>query len=386
MGGPYKAPPPSFAGLPMNIELFSCSGGMAEGFRRAGIEIDMAFDFNADACSSYEQNLGHRPIQMCVRDLLRMVKSGWRHGQIKLLVADPPCTPWSRAGKRQGLDDERDMVCVTVEIIEFLRPRTWLIGNVPGLDDGDNWREVVQPIIGGMARRAGYAVDYAKLNAADYGTPQHRRRPFWFGRPATSSPIDWPPPTHRAPPVLPGCGLHPWVTCRDALAHLSSENVGRPCQLRSRAARQRHSPSRIDEPGHAVTCSQSGNGGSVLVGNRKPDANRPPAPLDSPHRTITSVADQAILEWPWDRPCTTIQGDERLNRPGHHDPEVSNDQHLHGIILSEKAGAALQGFPSSWVFSGSSKRTRWSQIGQAMPPQLSEAVGRSIARWMERDK
>lgn len=33
-----------------------------------------------------------------------------------------------------------------------------------------------------------------------------------------------------------------------------------------------------------------------------------------------------------------------------------------------------------WHFAGATKRARWSQIGQAMPPPLAEAVARSIAR------
>lgn len=80
----------------LDLELFPCSGGMAEGFRRAGITFSHAFDYDADACNSYERNLGHRPVRMDVRDLLRMVWGGWRPGPIRLLVADPPCTPWSR--------------------------------------------------------------------------------------------------------------------------------------------------------------------------------------------------------------------------------------------------------------------------------------------------
>lgn len=60
------------------IELFGCAGGMALGFRRAGIEFDWAFDWDADACASYEVNLGHRPVQMDARDVLRLVESGWR--------------------------------------------------------------------------------------------------------------------------------------------------------------------------------------------------------------------------------------------------------------------------------------------------------------------
>jgi site-specific DNA-cytosine methylase len=77
------------------IELFGCAGGMAEGFRRAGVTFDMVFDKDPDACASYEANHGHRPN---VRDLLRMVAAGWRPTKsLDLLVADPPCTPWAAA-------------------------------------------------------------------------------------------------------------------------------------------------------------------------------------------------------------------------------------------------------------------------------------------------
>jgi site-specific DNA-cytosine methylase len=78
----------------MNIEIFPCSGGMSEGFRRAGIEFDMAIDYDADACESHEKNLGLRPLQMDVRDFLRLVRLGWRPAKrVRLIVADPPCTP-----------------------------------------------------------------------------------------------------------------------------------------------------------------------------------------------------------------------------------------------------------------------------------------------------
>src|SRR5437588_491948 len=79
--------------------------------------------------------LGHRPVQLDARDLLRMVGLGWRPGGIELLVADPPCTPWSRAGKKRGLDDERDMLEPTCELIRLLKPQAYLIGNIPGLQD-----------------------------------------------------------------------------------------------------------------------------------------------------------------------------------------------------------------------------------------------------------
>ena len=54
----------------MNLELFSCAGGMAKGFADAGVHFDMVVDWDADACASYEANLGHRPMRMDARDLL----------------------------------------------------------------------------------------------------------------------------------------------------------------------------------------------------------------------------------------------------------------------------------------------------------------------------
>lgn len=217
------------------LELFPCSGGLSEGLRRAGIPATMAFDYSADACESHERNQGLRPFQVDARDLLRMVQEGWTPGPIDLFVADPPCTPWSRAGKRLGEDDTRDMLAVTVELVRVLRPRAYLIANVPGLDDGPNL-PVVQRTIGSLGAEGYCVADFARLDAADYGVPQHRIRPFWFGH-LDGPCLVWPSRTHGSPeecsaPILPGVDrLRPWVTCREALGHLAPDELGKPIRL-----------------------------------------------------------------------------------------------------------------------------------------------------------
>ncbi len=467
----------------MNIELFPYSGGMAEGFRRAGIEFDLAFDHDPDACASYEANLGHRPVQMDARDLLRMVRAGWQPTNlitdgsgdpflrvapnVDLLVADPPCTPWSRAGKRQGTGDERDMILITVELIHLLRPRCYLIGNVPGLDDEPNW-PIVQRALAPLAA-AGYCVaDFLRLDAADYGVPQHRVRPFWFGH--VDGPCLKPPaPTHGDPEFV-GHGqlhgvdaLHPWVTCREALGHLPPAELGRLVRMVRGRQNDKEVGSRIDRPARVVGTSNLSNGNIIAV-ERKPDVNRSPANPDAPIRAVTGARSQILLantkhpintldapsmtvttkgnmqggqgaaclaldekpsrqkrppstkgaqwsrvhspdspaptiltdidrktgngvklEWPWDRPSTTIARDPRIPPPGHK-PEhwgalLSGPD---AILLSERAAAILQGFPERWVFAGKTKTSRWSQLGQAMPPPLAEAVARSVREQMER--
>lgn len=446
----------------MKLELFGCAGGMAEGFRRAGITFDMVVDKDPDACDSYEQNLGHRPVQLDARDLLRMARLGWRpESPIQLFVADPPCTPWSRAGKREGTEDERDMLHDTTELIVLLKPVAFLVGNVPGLDDSTNW-PIVQSTLGALP---GYCVDYRALNAADYGVPQRRIRPFWFGHPKSTPCLRWPVPTHGDPlsighPEL-GDDRKPWRTCRDALKHLPLEELGKPGHMRMRKqngkqhgsvadkpgrvvgtsnlsdgntlmGNEKHPPNSPDEPSHTVTAkaNQGAQGAHVLLTH--PDGSKPkrtrefhnghpsaeldkPAPTvtcegahthshatvlkvegkggyhvpqspDKPSATITAPVpgprSRKALTWPWDRPSTTIQRDERIDPPGHHPREWRSKSDPNCVVLSEKAAAILQGFPEDWVFGGRTKKTRWSQIGQAMPPALAEAVAQGIAAWL----
>lgn len=440
------------------IELFPCSGGMAEGFRRAGILFAAAFDKDTDACDSYEQNLGHRPIHMDVRDLVRLARTGWRPSDaIDLLVADPPCTPWSRAGKRAGTNDDRDMLTDTCDLVRLLRPRAYLIGNIPGLDDSTQW-PVVQRVIGGLARNGYCVADYLQLDAADYGVPQHRIRPFWFGH--LDGPCLRPPaPTHGAPTdelAIIGCELEPWVTCRAALGHLSPKDLGRPVRLRWKPT-DNHRPSDVDEPLKTITCNthsdgsllmrphsysetdapartitagcrgaggpavltlrsrgadnrrnggdesrcskldeparvittrDSHKGGALLLANAKHPISRP----DRPSMTVCARGDgrgtqgACVLEWPWDRPATAVMADERLPPPGHHGSDWRDKSTgerprsgSNAIVLSERAAAILQGFPEGWVFSGRTKRARWSQLGQAMPPALAHAVATSVS-------
>lgn len=402
----------------INVELFSCSGGAAEGARRAGVHFDRVFDKDADACASYTHNLGHAPIRMDVSDLLRMVEGGWRLTPIRLFVADPPCTPWSRAGKRQGVEDERDMLTETARLIELLRPRAWLIANVPGLDDADHWKSTVQPVIGGMARRGGYCVDYASLDAADFGVPQRRIRPLWYGHAVGTPCVHWPSPSHCKPPVLLGLGIKPWVTCREALSELSAEELGRPIKLRYRGGEgvgKKARASELDTPAGVVTAHEgSGDGCTLAVPHerhpiskldapsftiktnggrasqasstldlteRLPDPNRPPVSVDEPFRTVTKASEsQALIEWQWDRSALTVTADPngRIGAPGRHGK--SSLSQPDAVVLSERAAAILQGFPDGWHFAGATKRTRWSQIGQAMPPPLMEAVVRQIAK------
>lgn len=377
------------------LELFGCAGGMAEGFRRAGLSFGVSIDRDRDACASYEANLGHRPLRMDVHDLLRLLEAGWSAGPLDLIVADPPCTPWSRAGKRLGTADERDSLSVTIELIRVMRPRAYLVGNVPGLEAAPCWPQLQAALA--PLRQAGYCIrDFTALDSAAFGVPQHRTRPFWFGHLAGPC-VRWPAATHGDPAdpavtdPLPGMPpLRPWVTCRDALSHLAPEDLGRPVRLRRRACHGRQHGSIAETPARTVGTSNLSDGNCLLL-----HPGHWPNELGAPSRTITakrrSNRSEILLTdpdgmaaplpneaWPWNRPATPLAADSRIPPPGHHPDSGSILSVAGAVLLSERAAAILQGFPEDWQFIGATKRSRWSQLGQAMPPPLAEPVARAI--------
>jgi site-specific DNA-cytosine methylase len=396
------------------LEVFCCSGGMAEGFRLAGIDFDLAFDKDDDACESYHRNLGHRPVQIDVHDLVRMAENGWRP-DVWLLVADPPCTPWSSGGKREGLDDPRDCLRPTINLIRLLQPDCYLIGNVPGLEHAGNEGALEQTI--GTLSRCGYCTaDFVVLDAADFGVPQHRIRPFWFGHKRGTPCITWPARTHGPPTAkgeLPGFELAPWVTAGAALADLPEAVLGRRCyvtehggahandvKLDAPARTQNGNPvlaelrlplggsgksktTSLDKPARVVDATGR-RAGNVLKGHPRHPLSSP----DAPARTVTAVqgggAKGDVMAWLAERPSTTVTSDRggRIGSPGRNETG-KKAYYDNAIVLSELARARLQGFPDRWVFSGKTKKSRNAQIGMAMPPALAHAVAESIAAWRQ---
>ncbi len=163
---------------PINVEMFSCSGGFAEGFKRAGVLFDLVIEFMPNHADSYQINIGHRPICMDARDFLRMIRMRLFKRQVRLIVADPPCTPWSRSGKREGLKDDRDMLTDTCEIIRLLQPDAYPATCRP--------RRRTEPPhrAAGHQRTLDRRLLHRRLRAprrSRYGVPQHRVRPFQFG-------------------------------------------------------------------------------------------------------------------------------------------------------------------------------------------------------------
>ena len=99
---------------------------------------------------------------------------------IDILTAGYPCQPFSQAGQRKGVNDERHIWPKIKEIISILRPRFVVLENVRGhLSLG--FKEVLKDIA-----EIGYDAKWEIIRASDVGAPHRRERLFVIAQPTNT--------------------------------------------------------------------------------------------------------------------------------------------------------------------------------------------------------
>jgi DNA (cytosine-5)-methyltransferase 1 len=325
------------------LELFSGCGGAALGLHRAGFIHHACIEWDADAAATLVA-AGFPGIQGDVRT----VDYAPYAGRTDLLWASPPCQAGSTAGKRRGASDDRNGWPWTMDVIDAVKPTWFLAENVLGWTYhkggckrrsrgltciGCYWERWILPEL----RRRFAFVGWWRVNAADYGTPQHRRRVILWAGPLPL-PADPPTPSHLDDDegALPE-GVRSWVSIREA----------------------------VGDTLNRTTCDR-----------------RVCYPCDGTHGRACSEG------WRYDRPAPTVvtveeKGTRARSANGwtfNGGPDRASDTAflVAGIRrIDIEEGLILQGFPVDWPLQGS-KHARYRQVGNAVPPQLSEALGRTI--------
>ncbi len=169
------------------VDLFCGGGGLSLGFTQAGFEIVLAVDKHATAVRTYRMNVGNHAIR---RDL------SWDLAlpAATVFVGGPPCQGFSSSGQRKPGDQRNSLVSRFAELVAGFRPAAFVFENVEGFltaENGDRVLELLTPLIA-----VGYRIHLCKVNAANYGVPQHRKRVIAIGG------LGWEPsfpqPTHSA--------------------------------------------------------------------------------------------------------------------------------------------------------------------------------------------
>lgn len=159
------------------VSLFSGCGGMDLGFEKAGFKRVWANDIDKDAQAVFSLNLG----EIDGRDI-RVVQTE-EIPDCDILTAGFPCQPFSNAGKREGVQDDRGTLYLEcLRIIKVKKPKVVVFENVKGLlsTKASNGEKLIELIVNDL-KKTGYNVTYQLVNASNYGVPQNRERVIIVG-------------------------------------------------------------------------------------------------------------------------------------------------------------------------------------------------------------
>lgn len=208
------------------IELFAGAGGLMKGLELAGVKTILANEIHPDPCKTLCENFPKVPIlqkdikTLSGKDLLNHsnLKS---ISEIDLISGGPPCQGYSTAGLKDVADPRNTLIGDFIRIINEIKPRFFLLENVPGLiglHKGQLFQNVLQEL-----HDTGYCFHYEILYVADFGVPQMRKRLIIAGS-RDGSPPPFPKPTHSD--ESSNNNLKPYLTCGEAIEDLPTINQG----------------------------------------------------------------------------------------------------------------------------------------------------------------
>jgi len=150
------------------LDLFSGIGGFSLGLERTGMQT-VAFCEIDPFCRAVLKK--HWPDVPIFNDV-RKIKDEYT-GPVDVICGGFPCQPFSVAGKQRGADDDRHLWPAMFECIKHFRPR-WVIGeNVPGIV-----KMAVDGVLSDL-ESAGYTVRTFNIPACAVDAP-HRRERIWI--------------------------------------------------------------------------------------------------------------------------------------------------------------------------------------------------------------
>jgi DNA (cytosine-5)-methyltransferase 1 len=163
------------------IDLFAGMGGTRVGFEQACQELKLACacvftsEIKPHALKAYALNFGDDHI---AGDITAIEPE--KIPNFDYLLGGFPCQPFSSAGKRLGLKDDRGNLFFNIlEILRAKKPTGFLLENVDGLAKDNDGHTIA--MIEAELQALGYQVSWAILDASDFAVPQQRRRLYIAG-------------------------------------------------------------------------------------------------------------------------------------------------------------------------------------------------------------
>lgn len=342
----------------LSIDLFCGAGGFSLGFANAGITTVLGVDNHVPSIKSFQQNHPHASVILGdIRQAPdKMILDATGNGRIDLIAAGVPCQGFSLNNRKRWDQDKRNFLFREfIRIVRLVKPSIVLLENVSGLQSAANGE--FKAAIASAIEEQEYRVSFKMLNAADYGVPQKRARVFFLGVRDGVTPR-WPRPTHGERVQKPHVGV--W----EAIGDLPEIGPG-------------ESADHYDKEPFTDYQRLMRKGADKLLNHVAP--KHPKSVSDkigsvNPGEPIYPRFKQRIRLHP-DRPSPTqVSGGIRPQYQFGH-PTMPR-----GLTVRERC--RIQSFPDTYELFGGVVMGRV-QTGQAVPPLLSEAIGKQIVAMLK---
>jgi DNA (cytosine-5)-methyltransferase 1 len=317
----------------------------------------------------------------------------WRD-RVELVSGGPPCQPFSIAGKARGYNDERDMFPHAVNVVRTVRPKAFIFENVRGLlrksfakyfeyvllqlqypeltrRDGHSWAEHLAMLeenhTGGRESGLRYRVVFQKVNAADYGVPQHRERVAIVGfRWDIQEPWSFPSHTHSQDALEAA----KWING----TYWDEHHIPRAQRPQPPAGNDQRL-ARIGTLPFAARWQTVRDALAGLPDPVAPEASRIPNHVFQAGARKYAGHTGSEMDWPGK---TLKAGDHGV--PGGENMLAFPDGSVRYFTVRESA--RLQTFPDWYVFP-SSWTESMRQIGNAVPVALARVIAASVAATLQ---
>lgn len=156
------------------IDLFCGAGGSSFGARKAGAQIIAGFDISKSAIAAYSANFPEATIYG--GDLRKLSPEQIKNqvGDIDLIMASPECTNHSVAkGGKERCEESKRTAFQVIRYAKVFRPKWIVIENVVEMQSWSEHPKLLEDLW-----QLNYFVKELKLNSADFGVPQARKRLF----------------------------------------------------------------------------------------------------------------------------------------------------------------------------------------------------------------
>ena len=343
------------------LDLFCGAGGFSLGLEHVkGIKTLLAVDFDKYATETFRKNFKNSTvITGDLKDIntkKQLIKAA-KEKKINMIIGGPPCQGFSLKGKQLGINDPRNFLFLEYfSIVKEIKPEIFVIENVKNLLNSENgyFKEQIIEKFSSI----GYIINYGVLNAKNFGVPENRERAIIIGSLTKSIGL----------PI----GKKKSVSVRDAISDLSYLNSGEGTfesyYINSPQSDYQKKLRAKKLYNHIATNHSKFALEKLSMIPPEGDKSSLPKELHGKQKFATTWS---RLEW--DNCSPTI--DTRFDTP-------SNGRNSHPYLnraITPREAARIQSFDDNFIFYGP-KSSVCKQIGNAVPPYLAEAIGKTIIK------